>query len=69
MKEYNIKAAIHNHGAGDRNFATPPMALKAVEGMDPRMGLCIDLGYTVQSGLDVVETVRQAGSRLLDMHI
>jgi sugar phosphate isomerase/epimerase len=69
VKEYNIKAAIHNHGAGDRNFGTPLMALKAVEGMDPRMGLCIDVGYTMQSGLDVVEMVRQAGSRLLDMHV
>jgi len=69
VKEYNIKAAIHNHGAGDRNFGTPLLALKAVEGMDPRMGLCIDVGYTLQSGLDVVEMVRQAGSRLLDMHV
>lgn len=69
VKEYNIKAAIHNHGAGDRNFATPLTALKAVDGMDPRVGLCMDVGYTIQSGLDVVDTIRQAGARLLDMHV
>jgi sugar phosphate isomerase/epimerase len=69
IKEYNIKAAIHNHGVSDRNFGTPLIALKALEGMDPRFGVCIDVGYTVECGLDLVETVRQAGSRLLDMHV
>jgi len=39
-----------------------------VKGMDPRMGLCIDLGHTVRTGTDVVRAVADAGPRLLDMH-
>jgi sugar phosphate isomerase/epimerase len=67
VKQYNIKLAIHNHGPGDV-FPSPYDALKAVQGMDPRMGLCIDVGHTVRTGTDVVRAVADAGPRLLDMH-
>ena len=68
VKQYNIKLAIHNHGPGDENFPSPYDALKAVQRMDPRMGLCIDMGHTVRTGTDVVRAVADAGPRLLDMH-
>jgi len=68
VKQYDIKLAIHNHGPGDENFPSPYDALKAVKGMDARMGLCIDMGHTVRTGTDVVHAVADAGPRLLDMH-
>jgi sugar phosphate isomerase/epimerase len=68
VKEYDIKLAIHNHGPGDV-FPSPYDALRAVQGMDPRMGLCIDVGHTVRAGTDVVRAVADAGPRLLDMHV
>jgi sugar phosphate isomerase/epimerase len=68
VKQYDIKLAIHNHGPGDENFPSPYDALNAVKGMDPRMGLCIDVGHTVRTGTDVVRAVADAGPRLLDMH-
>ena len=67
-KQYNIKIAIHNHGPEDPDFPSPYDALKAVKGMDPRMGLCIDIGHTVRTGTDVVRAIADAGPRLLDMH-
>jgi sugar phosphate isomerase/epimerase len=67
VKEYDIKLAIHNHGPGDV-FPSPYDALKAVQGMDPRVGLCIDLGHSVRAGTDVVRAVADAGPRVLDMH-
>ena len=67
-KQYDIKVAIHNHGPEDENFPSPYDALKAVKGMDPRMGLCIDLGHTVRAGTDPVKAIADAGSRVLDMH-
>ncbi len=69
VKEYNIRAAIHNHGPEDRHFPTPQSVLKAIDGMDPRVGLCIDIGHTARTGVDVVESIRLAGARLLDMHV
>jgi len=69
VKEYDIKVAIHNHGPEDKNFPTPESALKIVKNLDPRCGICIDVGHTARAGADVVESVREAGPRLLDMHI
>jgi len=40
-----------------------------VKNMDPRVGLCIDVGHTARTGVDVVQSIAEAGPRLLDMHI
>lgn len=69
VKEYNIKVAIHNHGPEDKNFPTPESALRVVKDLDPRCGICIDAGHAARTGADVVESIRQAGPRLFDMHI
>src|SRR6266851_1723898 len=68
-KEFDIKIAIHNHGPEDKHFPTPQSVLEAVKGRDPRMGLCMDVGHSMRTGVDVVQSVEAAGSRLLDMHI
>jgi sugar phosphate isomerase/epimerase len=68
VKEYNIKIAVHNHGPEDKHFPTPQSVLKAVKGMDPRCGLCMDIGHTARTGADIVESIQEAGPRLLDMH-
>jgi sugar phosphate isomerase/epimerase len=68
-KEYDIKIALHNHGPEDKNFPAPSDALKIIRNMDPRMGLCIDVGHTTRTGKDVLEEIQMAGPRLLDMHM
>jgi sugar phosphate isomerase/epimerase len=67
-KRYDIKVALHNHGPEDTNFPSPYDVLKAVKGMDGRMGLCMDIGHTVRTGTDPVRAAADAGPRLLDMH-
>src|SRR5689334_6992201 len=67
-RQYDIKVAIHNHGPEDENFPSPYDALRAVKGMDARMGLCMDLGHTVRAGTDPIQAIADAGRRLLDMH-
>jgi sugar phosphate isomerase/epimerase len=69
VKEFDIKIALHNHGPEDKEFPTPQSALDAMKGMDPRCGLCIDIGHTARTGVDVVESIAAAGPRLLDMHV
>jgi len=68
-KEYNIKIAIHNHGPEDKHFPSPFTVLKAIKGLGPLMGMCIDVGHATRAGADVVEAIKAAGPRLLDMHI
>ncbi|MGH9585390.1 MAG: sugar phosphate isomerase/epimerase family protein, partial [Acidobacteriaceae bacterium] len=69
VKQYDIRIAIHNHGPEDKLWPSPLTVLKAVKGMDPRMGCCIDVGHTVRAGTDVVEAIHAAGSRLFNMHM
>ncbi len=69
VKRYGIAVAIHNHGPEDQHFPAPSDGLKVIKGMDPRVGLCVDVGHTARTGVDVVEAVREAGSRILDMHM
>ncbi len=69
VKEYNIKLAIHNHGPEDKNFPSPFDVLAAVKNLDPRIGLCIDLGHAIRAGADVVAAIHAAGPRLYDLHI
>ena len=68
VKEYNIKAAIHNHGPEDKHFPSPESVLAAVKNMDPRMGLCMDIGHSVRAGSDIIAAAKAAGPRLHDMH-
>src|SRR5580704_8170938 len=49
VKEYDIRIAIHNHGPEDKLWHSPLDVLKAVKGMDPRIGCCIDVGHTVRA--------------------
>lgn len=69
VKQYDIKAAIHNHGPEDKHFPSCRDAVKAIKDMDPRMGVCIDIGHEVRTGNDLVESVAYCGARLLDFHI
>jgi sugar phosphate isomerase/epimerase len=69
VKEYDIRFAIHNHGPEDKIWHSPLDILKAVKGMDPRVGCCIDVGHTARAGTDVVQAIHEAGPRLWNMHI
>jgi Xylose isomerase-like TIM barrel len=69
VKEYDIRIAIHNHGPEDKLWASPLDILKAVQGMDPRIGCCIDVGHTVRAGTDVIHAIHEAGPRLFNVHM
>jgi sugar phosphate isomerase/epimerase len=68
-REYDIRVAIHNHGPEDRFYPSPYDVLGYIGEMDPRMGVCNDIGHTVRAGVDVVESVVDAGPRLFDLHL
>ena len=68
VKEYDIKVAVHNHGPSDKHFPTPQSALAAIKGMDPRVGLCMDIGHTMRTGTSPVDAAKLAGARMLDLH-
>ncbi|MGP8244037.1 MAG: sugar phosphate isomerase/epimerase family protein [Bryobacteraceae bacterium] len=69
VQEYNIRVAIHNHGPEDKNFPKPQSVLAAVKNLDSRIGLCMDIGHSSRTGVDVVKSLGEAGPRLFDAHI
>jgi sugar phosphate isomerase/epimerase len=69
VKEYDIRIAIHNHGPEDKLWHSPLDVLKAVKGLDPRIGCCIDVGHTVRAGTDVVQAIHEVGPRVFNVHM
>jgi sugar phosphate isomerase/epimerase len=69
VKEYDIMLAIHNHGPGDDLYPTAASIIEKIGNMDPRMGICLDIGHTVRVGGDPVQDVESYFDRILDIHI
>ncbi|MFC1500520.1 sugar phosphate isomerase/epimerase family protein [Candidatus Zixiibacteriota bacterium] len=69
VQQYDIQLAIHNHGPGDQVYPTPESAYELVKDLDPRMGLCIDVGHTQRAGVDPSESVERFFDRLHDVHM
>ncbi len=69
VKEFDIKVAIHNHGPEDKLWPSPYTAWDAIGKLDPRIGLCIDVGHTARAGVDPSEAIRRCSARLYDLHL
>lgn len=69
IKEYDIKVAIHNHGPGDKVYPSPESIYEKVKDLDPRFGLCMDIGHTQRIGVDPTDAAKKYFSRLFDIHI
>ncbi len=67
--KYDRKMAIHNHGPEDKFYPAPSDVIKRVKDMDPRMGLCVDIGHTVRTGADILEEIDVAWDRIYDFHV
>ena len=69
-KQYDMRIAIHNHGPDiPYCFPTGESAFNMVKDLDPRMGLCLDIGHDFRAGQNPAESIRKYGSRIYDMHI
>jgi sugar phosphate isomerase/epimerase len=66
---HDIKVAIHNHGPGDPLYPTPESAYARIKNLDPRIGLCIDIGHTQRAGVDPSDSALKFADRLHDVHI
>lgn len=69
VKATNIKMAIHNHGPEDKLYPSPKDVYDRIRDMDPRMGLCIDIGHTFRAGVLPEKAVVEYKDRLFDLHI
>jgi inosose dehydratase len=63
VKEYDIRLAIHNHGPEDKHFPTPYAAYELIKKLDPRLGLCVDVGHCARGGKDPARAISDCRSR------
>lgn len=68
VKEYDIKLAIHNHGTGTV-YGNPETVKKILAARDPRIGVCLDLGWATAAGFDVAKVFREYQGRVFDLHL
>jgi sugar phosphate isomerase/epimerase len=69
VKEYDLRIAIHNHGPEDKWFPSPYDVWARVQDLDPRVGLCIDVGHTARAGVDPAEAIVKCRQRVYDCHM
>jgi inosose dehydratase len=69
VKEYDIRLAIHNHGPEDKHFPTPYAAYELIKKLDPRLGLCVDVGHCARGGKDPARAISDCRSRVFDVHL
>ena len=68
VKEYDIKLAIHNHGTGSV-YGDPATVKKVLAARDPRIGVCLDIGWVTAAGFDAAKIFREYNGRVFDMHL
>jgi len=69
VMEYGYNFAIHNHGEEDKLYPTLESIYQKVKDLDPRIGMCHDIGYSMLMGIDPAAVTLKYGSRIFDMHI
>ena len=70
VKETNIHFAIHNHGPDmPELFPNAESAMEMIKELDPRIGLCLDIGHQFRDGKDPVKAILDYASRIYDVHI
>lgn len=69
VKEYDLRAAIHNHGPEDKTWPSPDTVWQAIKSLDPRIGLCLDVGHSWRAGSDPAKAIHAYRARLYDVHL
>lgn len=68
VKQYDFRLAIHNHGPDNPLYPNATDIWNHIKDMDPRMGICIDIGHTVRDGKDPSVDIERYASRIFDIH-
>jgi inosose dehydratase len=69
VKENDIRLAIHNHGPDNPLYPNATDIWNHIKDMDPRVGICIDIGHTTRDGQDPSIDIERYAKRIFDVHI
>ncbi len=70
IREYpHMYYAIHLHGPDLPIFQDATVIWDKVKDLNPRIGMCLDIGHDLRNGADPISDLRKYHSRVFDMHI
>ncbi len=69
VKEYGFNYAIHLHGPDIKTYPDAEDVWNHVKDLDPRIGMCLDIGHDTRNGKDPVADLKKYQSRVFDIHI
>lgn len=69
VAEYDMKYAIHLHGPDIAKFPDADDVWENVKDLDPRMGMCLDIGHDRRNGKDPIKDLKKYHSRVFDIHL
>ncbi len=69
VKEYGFNYAIHLHGPDIALYPDADDVWNHVKNLDPRIGMCLDIGHDTRNGKDPVKDLKKYHSRVFDIHI
>lgn len=69
VKEYDFEYAIHLHGPDIELYPDADDVWKHTKDLDPRIGMCLDIGHDLRNGKDPVADLKKYHKRVFDVHI
>jgi sugar phosphate isomerase/epimerase len=69
VKEFDFRIAIHLHGPDIKTYPDAKDVWEHTKDLDPRMGMCLDIGHDLRNGCDPVADLKKYKSRIFDIHI
>jgi sugar phosphate isomerase/epimerase len=69
VKEYDFHYAIHLHGPDIKIYPDAQDVWDHVKDLDPRIGMCLDIGHDTRNGKDAVADLKKFSPRVFDIHI
>lgn len=69
VKEYDFNYAIHLHGPDIKIYPDATDVWNHTKDLDPRIGMCLDIGHDLRNGCDPVADLKKYHTRVFDMHI
>ena len=69
VKEYDFRYAIHLHGPDIDIFPDADDVWSHIINLDPRIGMCLDIGHDTRNGKDPVKDLKRYHSRIFDIHL
>lgn len=69
VQEYDFRTAIHLHGPDMKLYPDATDIWNNVKNLDPRIGMCLDIGHDMRFGADPIRDLKRYASRVFDIHL